>query len=107
MLKRKFTVVSQLHETNNQDIIQYFEEARFTYAKAVRQSFHIIKNTSTFNKSHYNTSLQAYKIESLEQLIERLQQQKITNTQKLQQKKDVSLIKHRNLKRKLVAKKQN
>ena len=42
MLKRKFTVVSQLHETNNQDIIHYFEEARFTYAKAVRQSFHII-----------------------------------------------------------------
>ena len=140
MLKRKFTVVSQLHETNNMDIIHYFEEARFTYAKAVRQSFHIIKNTSTFNKSHYNTALQsefgilkrtansiisdaqgrlnalkelkqfeknqlAYKIESLEQLIERLQQQKITNTQKLQQKKDVSLIKHRNLKRKLVAKK--
>ena len=140
MLKRKFTVVSQLHETNNMDIIHYFEEARFTYAKVVRQSFHIIKNTSTFNKSHYNTSLQsefgilkrtansiisdaqgrlnalkelkqfekkqlAYKIESLEQLIERLQQQKITNTQKLQQKKDVSLIKHRNLKRKLVAKK--
>lgn len=58
MLKRKFTVVSQLHETNNQDIIHYFEEARFTYAKAVRQSFHIIKNTSTFNKSHYNTALQ-------------------------------------------------
>ena len=140
MLKRKFTVVSQLHEANNMDIIQYFEEARFTYAKAVRQSFHIIKNTSTFNKSHYNTALQsevgilkrtansiisdaqgklnalkelkkfekkqlAYKISSLEQLIERLQQQKITNTQKLQQKKDVSLIKHRNLKRKLVAKK--
>lgn len=140
MLKRKFTVVSQLHETNNMDIIHYFEEARFTYAKAVRQSFHIIKNTSTFNKSHYNTTLQsefgilkrtansiisdvqgrlnalkelkqfekkqlAYKIESLEQLIERLQQQKMTNTQNLQQNKYVSLIKHRNLKRKLVAKK--
>lgn len=26
MLKRKFTVVSQLHETNNMDIIHYFEE---------------------------------------------------------------------------------
>lgn len=59
MLKRKFTVVSQLHETNNKDIIHYFEEARFTYAKAVRQSFHIIKNTSTFNKSRYNTALQS------------------------------------------------
>ena len=140
MLKRKFTVVSQLHEANNMDILHYFEEARFTYAKAVRQSFHIIKNTSTFDKSHYNTTLQselgilkrtansiisdaqgklnalkelkqfekkqlAYKISSLEQLIERLQQQKITNTQKLRQKIDISLTKHRNLKRKLVAKK--
>lgn len=59
MLKRKFTVVSQLHEANNREIIHYFESARFTYAKAVRQSFHIIKNTSTFNKSHYNSVLQS------------------------------------------------
>ena len=140
MLKHKFTVVSQLYEPNNQDIIHYFESARFTYAKAMRQSFHIIKNTSTFNKSKYNTAIQsefgilkrtansiisdaqgklnalkelkwfekkqlAYKIESLEQFIEKLQQQKITNIKKLQQNKTVNLIKHRNLKRKLVAKK--
>lgn len=140
MLKHKFTVVSQLYEPNNQDIIHYFESARFTYAKAMRQSFHIIKNTSTFNKSQYNTAIQsefgilkrtansiisdaqgklnalkelkwfekkqlAYKIESLEQFIEKLQQQKITNIKKLQQNKTVNLIKHRNLKRKLVAKK--
>ena len=140
MFKHKFTVVSQLHEANNSDIIHYFESARFTYAKAMRQSFHIIKNTSTFNKSYYNTALQskfeilkrtansiisdaqgrlnalkelkqfekkqlAYKIESLEQLIEKLQQQKIMNVQKLQQNKAVNLIKHRNLKRRLVAKK--
>lgn len=140
MLKHKFTVVSQLHEANNSDIIHYFESARFTYAKAVRQSFHIIKNKSTFNKSYYNTAIQsefgilkrtansiildaqgrlnalkelkqfekkqlAYKIESLEQLIEKLQQQKITNIKKLQQGKAVNLIKHRNLKRRLVVKK--
>lgn len=140
MFKHKFTVVSQLHEANNSDIIQYFESARFTYAKAMRQSFHIIKNTSAFNKSYYNTALQsefeilkrtansiisdaqgrlnalkelkqfekkqlAYKIESLEQLIEKLQQQKITNIQKLQQNKAINLIKHRNLKRRLAAKK--
>lgn len=140
MFKHKFTVVSQLHEANNSDIIQYFESARFTYAKAMRQSFHIIKSTSVFNKSYYNTALQskfeilkrtansiisdaqgrlnalkelkqfekkqlAYKIESLEQLIEKLQQQKIMNVQKLQQNKAVNLIKHRNLKRRLVAKK--
>lgn len=140
MFKHKFTVVSQLHEANNSDIIHYFESARFTYAKAMRQSFHIIKNTSAFNKSYYNTALQsefeilkrtansiisdaqgrlnalkelkqfekkqlAYKIGSLEQLIEKLQQQKITNIQKLQQNKAVNLIKHRNLKRRLAAKK--
>ena len=140
MFKHKFTVVSQLHEANNSDIIHYFESARFTYAKAMRQSFHIIKNTSAFNKSYYNTALQsefeilkrtansiisdaqgrlnalkelkqfekkqlAYKIESLEQLIEKLQQQKITNIQKLQQNKAINLIKHRNLKRRLAAKK--
>lgn len=140
MLKRKFTVVSQLHEANNSDIINYFEDARFTYAKAVRQSFHIIKNTSKFNKSHYNTALQSefgilkrtansiisdaqgrlnalkelknfekhqleYKIQALEQLIEKLQQQKITNIKKLQQKIPINIIKHRNLKHKLVVKK--
>ena len=47
--------LSQLHETNNQDIIQYFEEARFTYAKAVRQSFHILKNTSTHDQGIFWT----------------------------------------------------
>ena len=32
MIKRKFTTVTQLHEKNNQDIIDYFESARGTYA---------------------------------------------------------------------------
>lgn len=41
----------------------------------------------------------------MEQLIEKLQQQKITNIQKLQQNKAINLIKHRNLKRRLAAKK--
>ena len=31
MIKRKFTTVTQLHEKNNQDIIDYFESARGTY----------------------------------------------------------------------------
>ena len=140
MLKRKFTVVSQLHEANNREIIHYFESARFTYAKAVRQSFHIIKNTSTFNKAHYNSVLQSkfgilkrtansiisdaqgrlnalkelkkfekqqleYKIQALEQLITQLQQRKLANVNKIRQKLPINLVKHRNLKRKLFAKK--
>ena len=140
MLKRKFTVVSQLHEANNREIIHYFESARVTYAKAVRQSFHIIKNTYTFNKSHYNTTLQSEfgilkrtassiisdaqgrlnalkalkkfekqqledKIQALEQFINQLQQRKLANVNKLQQNIPINIVKHCNLKRKLVAKK--
>lgn len=58
MLKRKFTVVTQLHEKNNHDLIEYIEEARGTYAKALRETFHVIKNSQDFNKSKYNTYLQ-------------------------------------------------
>lgn len=39
MQKRKFTVVTQLHEKNNQDIIEYIESSRSIYAKAVRETF--------------------------------------------------------------------
>ena len=58
MFKRKFTTVTQLHEENNQQIIDYIESVRGTYAKALRETFHIIKNNSDFNKSTYNTYLQ-------------------------------------------------
>ena len=57
MQKRKFTVVTQLHEKNNQDIIAYIESSRHTYAKAVRETFYVIKY-SCFNRSKYNTYLQ-------------------------------------------------
>ena len=57
MQKRKFTVVTQLHEKNNQDIIAYIESSRHTYAKAVRETFYAIKY-SCFNRSKYNTYLQ-------------------------------------------------
>lgn len=57
MKKRKFTVVTQLHEKNNQDIIEYVESSRSIYAKAVRETFYIIKS-GNFNKSKYNTYLQ-------------------------------------------------
>lgn len=58
MIKRKFTTVTQLHEKNNQDIIDYFESARGTYAQAQRRAFYAIRNSPDFNKSNYNTYLQ-------------------------------------------------
>lgn len=58
MIKRKFTTVTQLHEKNNQDIIDYFESARGTYAQALRKTFYAIRNSPDFNKSSYNTYLQ-------------------------------------------------
>lgn len=57
MQKRKFTVVTQLHEKNNKDIIEYIESSRIEYAKAVRETFYIIK-CGSLNKSKYNTYLQ-------------------------------------------------
>ena len=59
MIKRKFTTVTQLHEKNNQDIIDYFESARGTYGRAQRKTFYAIRNSPDFNKSNYNTYLQA------------------------------------------------
>ena len=58
MIKRKFTTVTQLHEKNNQDLIDYFESARGTYAQARRKTFYAIRNSPDFNKSSYNTYLQ-------------------------------------------------
>lgn len=58
MYKRKFTTVIQLHEKNNQNIIDYIESSRGTYTQALRKTFHVIKNSSDFNKSRYNTYLQ-------------------------------------------------
>lgn len=58
MHKRKFTIVTQLHEKNNTDLIEYFDERRKHYAKAVRETFYVIKNSDKFNKSNYNTQLQ-------------------------------------------------
>lgn len=58
MHKRKFTVFTQLHEENNADIIEYFDDRRKRYAKIVRETFHVIKNADVFDKSRYNTHLQ-------------------------------------------------
>ena len=58
MQKRKFTVVTQLHEKNNLDLIKYMESSRHTYAEAVRKTFYAIRNLKNFNKSNFNTYLQ-------------------------------------------------
>ena len=140
MLKRKFTVVTQLHEKNNHDLIDYIENARGTYAKALRETFHVVKNSQDFNKSKYNTYLQgrygvlsrtansiisdaqgrlnalrelkAYeqkqlerKLETLNNYIVQLETQKADNCAMLRAGLFINLVKHRNLKRKLVAKK--
>lgn len=140
MQKHKFTVVTQLHEKNNQDIIAYIESSRHTYAKAVRETFYAIKRNE-FDKTKYNTYLQhkynivkrtagaiifdaqerfnslkelkQYEVKQLErkisyleeQLIPKLVEKKNNNSRLLQAGMPVSLIKQRNLRLKIVAKK--
>lgn len=141
MQKRKLTVVTQLHEKNNAEIIAYIENSRSTYAQAVRETFHTVKSSTDFNKSSYNTYLQnkygimkrtagsiisdaqgrfnalkelkLYEKQVLERkitwfeetVLPELQAEKEKNCAKLRAGLYVNLVKHRNLKRKLVAKK--
>lgn len=58
MLKKKFTIVTQLHTSLNKDLIDYIDLTLPSYSKAVRESFQNIKNSKSFNKSHYNSYLQ-------------------------------------------------
>ena len=141
MQKRKFTVVTQLHEKHNADLIEYVDASRGIYAQAIREVFHTIKSTSNFNKSNHNTYLQnkygitkrtagsiiAYaqgrynalkelkvyektqierKIAYLENdVIPKLMMKRDDNSAMLRAKLNISLIKQRNLRRKIVAKK--
>ena len=57
MQKRKFTVVTQLHEKNNHEIIEYIESSRSEYARVMRETFYTVKHND-LNKSQYNTHLQ-------------------------------------------------
>ena len=57
MQTRKFTVVTQLHEKNNHDIIEYIESSRSEYARVMRETFYTIKHND-LNKSQHNTYLQ-------------------------------------------------
>ena len=58
MKSRKFTVVAQLHEQQNQDLIEYVDSCFATYGKAKRETFHVLKRHAEFNKSTFNTHLQ-------------------------------------------------
>lgn len=142
MHKRKYTVVTQLHEQNNKELIEYVEVARHAYARAVRETFYCIKNSKDFNKSSFNTYLQdsygiakrtassiisdaqgytnkfrGLKIYEKTQLERKIKHLETSVIPKLEQKRDdnstmlrlgfpVSLISQRNLRRKIVAKKQ-
>ena len=141
MQKRKFTVITQLHENNNADLIEYIDKTRVLYAKAMRETFHVLKRVDDINKSSYNTYLQnkyditsrtansilsdaqgrlnaltelknyeklqlIHKINHLENnVIPKLVEKRNDHNDKLRQKLSVSLVKHRNLRRKIVAKK--
>jgi len=141
MQKRKFTVVTQLHENNNTNLIEYFDTTRVLYAKAMRETFHILKRVNNINKSSYNTYLQKKyditsrtansimfdaqgRLNALAELkkyeksqlirkinhlantvIPKLVEKRNAHNDKLRQKSPVSLVKHRNLRRKIVAKK--
>lgn len=58
MKPRKFTVVAQLHEEQNRDLIEYINSCFAIYSKAKRETFHVIKRDDNFNKSTFNTYLQ-------------------------------------------------
>lgn len=54
MLKQKYTTVTQLHEKNNKDIIEYFENASVYFCKLQRIAFHRFKNENrTGNITEY------------------------------------------------------
>ena len=140
MQKRKFTVVAQLHEKNNHEIIEYIESSRSEYARVMRETFYTVKHND-LNKSQYNTHLQnkydilkrtagsiisdaqgrynalkelkKYEKKQLEGKITHLETEVIPklvelrnyNSAKLELGRAVSLIKQRNLRRKIIAKK--
>lgn len=141
MLKKKFTIVTQLHTSLNKDLIDYIDLTLPSYSKAVRESFHTIKNNKSFNKSNYNSYLQEkyditqrtansiisdaqgrfnalielkryeqkqlkLKILNLEKnIIPKLVQKRDNNSNLLNCGENVSLVKQRNLRLKIVSKK--
>ncbi len=61
VLKQKYTTVTQLHEVNNKDIIEYFENASVYFCKLKRKAFHIFKNKNrTGNKTKHTKFIQIF-----------------------------------------------
>ena len=61
MLKQKYTTITQLHEVNNKDIIEYFENASVYFCKLQRKAFHIFKNENIKgNKVDYNLLIKKF-----------------------------------------------
>lgn len=58
MQKRKFSVITQLHLKNNEELIEYLESSRKDFSRACRETYHTFKNSTKFNKSSYDTYLQ-------------------------------------------------
>lgn len=58
MRPRKFTIVAQLHENQNHDLIEYVDSCFATYGKAKHETFRVLKCNASFNKSSFNTHLQ-------------------------------------------------
>lgn len=58
MKPRKFTVVAQLHEKHNLELIEYVDSCFAIYGKAKRETFHVIKRDNNFNRSAFNIYLQ-------------------------------------------------
>ncbi|MDZ5599410.1 hypothetical protein U1282_02710, partial [Enterococcus cecorum] len=56
--KRKYTVKTQLHKKNNQEIIDYFEEGVVLYNHIKREAFHVYKRDPDLKKHQFNTYLQ-------------------------------------------------
>lgn len=64
MLKQKYTAVTQLHEINNKDIIEYFENASVYFCRLQRKAFHIFKNENIKgNKIDYNSLQKKFMID--------------------------------------------
>ena len=49
MLKQKYTTVTQLHKTNNKEIIEYFKNASVYFCKLQRKAFIKINIVNTKN----------------------------------------------------------
>lgn len=138
---RKYTIVTQLHEDLNKDIIEYFDETIVVYSVAFRRTFHKIKNNLDINISSLNTSLQkeykitrrtansiikdakgrflaikelkSFELKTLtkkiryleDNVIPKLEEKLANNILKINSGKVIDLVKHRNLRRSIVAKK--